>query len=353
MERADEPEQEGNALNKTNLLKDETAALFGLSDEAVPDEALVSVALLTGAGEPTETTPGAIGQCYYDTDAEVFYKCVLHIVDGGTTSYMWAKMGSGNAAAFGTRGPVIIRDTQTLDLSQYGLKVGDKVNVICIGGGGGGGGRSGYKGGAAGSGGTASGGGGGGAGGGYGAGGGGAGGADGQSYSTYGAGGGGGSGYLNAKTIVLTSTSVAVTIGAAGAGGTAYDAVAGSGGTTSFGSFLSAAGGGGAGSTNGPQTAGVGARNGGKGGSVGIYTTNYGGGGGGGAGGWLVEGFTVYSASDGEDGEKGASTSGDLSNGYYGGKAGNGGSDGYDGGARGVDGKSNPLGGKGAVIFWY
>lgn len=293
------------------------------------------------AGTATGEYVGCTGDAYFKNDGTIFK------VGGATDD------GNDNAAAFGTRGPVIIQTTQTLDLSQYGLKVGDKVNVICIGGGGGGG--TGYaNGGAAGNGGTAVGGGGGGAGGGYGAGGGGCGGYDGSGTNYY-AGGGGGSGYLNAKTVTLTSTSVTVTIGAAGAAGTAYNKVAGSGGTTSFGSYLSASGGGGAGSTSSPycRKAGVGARNGGTAGEVGTYTNKYGGGGGGGAGGWLVESFTVYSATDGEDGEYGASTSGGLSNGYYGGLGGKGGSDGYDGGARGVNGKSNPLGGKGAVIFWY
>lgn len=38
MERADEPTQIGTAINKANLLKDGTAALFGLSSNAVPDD---------------------------------------------------------------------------------------------------------------------------------------------------------------------------------------------------------------------------------------------------------------------------------------------------------------------------
>ena len=40
MERADRPLQEGTPLNKANLLKDATAALFGLGTDAVPDDAL-------------------------------------------------------------------------------------------------------------------------------------------------------------------------------------------------------------------------------------------------------------------------------------------------------------------------
>lgn len=40
MTRADNPTQEGDPLNKNTLLKDSTAALFGLGNDAVPDDAL-------------------------------------------------------------------------------------------------------------------------------------------------------------------------------------------------------------------------------------------------------------------------------------------------------------------------
>ena len=40
MVRADEPTQEGTPLNKANLLRDATAAMFGLSAITVPDEVL-------------------------------------------------------------------------------------------------------------------------------------------------------------------------------------------------------------------------------------------------------------------------------------------------------------------------
>lgn len=41
--RADNPTQEGDPLNKSTLLKDATAALYGLSDEAVPDDVFLKV----------------------------------------------------------------------------------------------------------------------------------------------------------------------------------------------------------------------------------------------------------------------------------------------------------------------
>lgn len=43
MVRADSPTQEGTPLNKNNLLKDSTAALYGLGSDAVPDEVLAKI----------------------------------------------------------------------------------------------------------------------------------------------------------------------------------------------------------------------------------------------------------------------------------------------------------------------
>ena len=43
MVRADNPTQEGTPINKASLLKDTTAALYGLGADAVPDEVLVSI----------------------------------------------------------------------------------------------------------------------------------------------------------------------------------------------------------------------------------------------------------------------------------------------------------------------
>ena len=37
------------------------------------------------------------------------------------------------------RGLILITESCTFDATQYGLKIGDPINVICVGGGGGGG----------------------------------------------------------------------------------------------------------------------------------------------------------------------------------------------------------------------
>ena len=43
MVRADSPTQDGTPLNKDSLLKDATAALYGLGSDAVPDDAFASL----------------------------------------------------------------------------------------------------------------------------------------------------------------------------------------------------------------------------------------------------------------------------------------------------------------------
>ena len=247
-----------------------------------------------------------------------------------------------NPIAKFTQGPVIIDTTQTLDLTKYGLKVGDQVNVVCVGGGCGGYGDTYGMGGNAGKGGGTFGGyvgygtGGGGGGGGYGGGGGGAGG---SCYSSPGVGGqGGASGYATSGTVTLTSTTVAITIGAGGQGGmngSNSSTAPKAGGTTSFGSYLSAAGGS-------SQSAG-----GHPGGQVTVSRDGAGRpvsavGGGGGGGGWHITSATVYSGTAGET----ATTQNGAAGGTDGGAGGTYSSMGYtSGGDGGV--------GHGVVVFWY
>lgn len=63
MERADRPLQEGTPINKASLLKDATAALFGKTNAAVPDDILSLLSKSTLAqvtGKYTKTTIGAL-----------------------------------------------------------------------------------------------------------------------------------------------------------------------------------------------------------------------------------------------------------------------------------------------------
>lgn len=293
MVRADQPTQEGTPLNKANLLADAVAAKLGLTGDPTPNDALDALADQKASRQQAAA------------DAGKYWK----IGTDGSLEF-------GTPVAKFTQGPLIITTSQTLDLSQYGLKIGDQINVICIGaGGGGGGGVNGmldsasadYTGGGKNNRTKAN------NGRGYGSGGGGAVGA----YQNGPGGGGGACGEIAVKTITLTSLVVVVTIGTMGTGGTPGETGdngssagnGGNGGTTSFGAYLSATGGkGGTGGKNnsGAFTAGAGAKgphNGGNGGRGYIKTEPYGGGGG--AGGWIVESITVFSGTDGSDASSG------------------------------------------------
>ena len=210
-------------------------------------------------------------------------------------------------------GMKIIETNQTINLATYGLKSGDEITVICVGGGAGGGaayrvssnngcggdagngGYAGYCGNGARTSETA--GGGGGAGGGYGAGGGGGGGVTHNNSEYTGTGGcGGGAGEYKMTSHKLNATtvnSIAITIGAAGKGGNNANANntyhnGTNGGVTSFGAILSANGG----------IIGMGGTGGLDKGS-GLCS---GGGGGGGEGGYIVP-LKMYGGSGGKGGD--------------------------------------------------
>lgn len=310
MVRADQPTQEGTPLNKANLLADAVAAKLGLTGDPTPNDALDALADQKASKQQAAA------------DAGKYWK----IGTDGLLDF------DSPVAKF-SQGPLIITTSQTLDLSQYGLKVGDQINVVVIGGGGGGGGGvkptdvsdPKYTGGGRDNRARAN------NGCGYGAGGG------GGAGKTAG-GGGGACGTIAAKTITLTDTSVAVTIGTMGSGGWAVEISSGynagnggNGGTTSFGAYLSAAGGeGGAGVRNfssGTYSAGAGATGQHNGGNGGRGSTIVGGGGG--AGGWIVESITVFSGTDGSDAS----------------------SDGTDGAGGTPNGLENA--GDGAVLIWW
>ena len=60
MVRADEPTQEGTPLNKATLLKDATAALFGLGTDAVPDDVLPVIKTLIDNANTNANTKAKI-----------------------------------------------------------------------------------------------------------------------------------------------------------------------------------------------------------------------------------------------------------------------------------------------------
>ena len=64
--RADNPTQEGTPLNKNSLLKDATAALFGLSANAVPDDVFSMIKNLVNDANANANTRAKIATGSYD-----------------------------------------------------------------------------------------------------------------------------------------------------------------------------------------------------------------------------------------------------------------------------------------------
>lgn len=168
--------------------------------------------------------------------------------DGDVANKKWVEQQVKSAVPAFSNGPILFEESGTFNPADYNLTTGDQLQVICIGGGGGGGGSnyfnsSNFKiGSNAGT--TTE--------GDYGCGG--PGGITSHSWNDgsetrYGEGGYGGGGFLKKATITLESAStIAVTIGQGGIGtktpkGSASDGT--DGGATSFGTYLTAEGGGG------------------------------------------------------------------------------------------------------------
>lgn len=92
--RADSPTQEGTPLNKASLLKDTTAALYGLTASAVPDDifrflnhlvpcgkGLLSIRVVDGSGAPVSraltVSPAIDGETGVTTDAAGFFRAAV------------------------------------------------------------------------------------------------------------------------------------------------------------------------------------------------------------------------------------------------------------------------------------
>lgn len=85
MTMADDPTEPGTALNKANLLKDATAALFGLTGAAVPDDVLAAIgAKWTQIETGTYTGTGTAGSGSGNRNELSFsFAPALVVVSGG------------------------------------------------------------------------------------------------------------------------------------------------------------------------------------------------------------------------------------------------------------------------------
>ena len=83
--RADQPTQEGTPLNKASLLKDATAALFGLPNTAVPDDALHLLSRFqSGLGNEYLWKKLNVAAGYYEIKT---LKNSIYIIESETKSY--------------------------------------------------------------------------------------------------------------------------------------------------------------------------------------------------------------------------------------------------------------------------
>lgn len=138
MVRADQPTQEGTALNKANLLSDETAAALGLAGDPTVNDALKVAGLQCNAmnlkwekitTSKTWTVPAAAGQVFR-----------IAVVGGGGGGCMYGNLRSGTCACGGAAGGNIKIETLT-------LPKGEEIQIICGAGGKGTDGENGGKGG--------------------------------------------------------------------------------------------------------------------------------------------------------------------------------------------------------------
>lgn len=109
MVRSDEPTQEGTPLNKASLLKDTTAALFGLGTDAVPDDALALLSRFQ-KGLGNEYVWGkAIREPIYKVGEEKQENTVITFSDGSKyVSYSDTYIYNENTGSYSLNNPVRI-----------------------------------------------------------------------------------------------------------------------------------------------------------------------------------------------------------------------------------------------------
>ena len=105
MVRADQPTQEGTPLNKATLLKDATAALFGLDADALPDDVLASIANGFNKATDAEAKAGILNTKW--TTPQQVRDWATRAAGGGTAftetfRSISGYLGENNSSVFGT-----------------------------------------------------------------------------------------------------------------------------------------------------------------------------------------------------------------------------------------------------------
>lgn len=132
--RADEPTQEGTPLNKNSFLKDATAALFGLTSAAVPDDVLATIA----SGFAKIETGSYTGTGVYGTSNKnsitfsITPKIVLIVAASGTQMYTPYIFGGG-AFSTGTKATnyqqIVTVNRKTMEWYSDGGNAGYQLNT--------------------------------------------------------------------------------------------------------------------------------------------------------------------------------------------------------------------------------
>ena len=98
LEMADDPLEPGDPLNKATLLKDATAALFGLNTDAVPDDVLAflgkynqywwrrRINTVGWTVKTSEQSVNSVWESHNDADGNIEYSSEIDISDGGVVS---------------------------------------------------------------------------------------------------------------------------------------------------------------------------------------------------------------------------------------------------------------------------
>lgn len=134
LERADQPSEAGTPLNKATFLTDATAALFGLTSDAVPDDILAAIA----SGFAKIETGSYTGTGVYGTSNKnsitfsITPKIVLIVAASGTQMYTPYIFGGG-AFSTGTNATnyqqIVTVNRKTMEWYSDGGNAGHQLNT--------------------------------------------------------------------------------------------------------------------------------------------------------------------------------------------------------------------------------
>lgn len=113
--RADQPTQEGTPLNKANLLKDATAALYGLGADAVPDDVLAQLWRF-----PSNLGNEYLWEKYLVEKSLAKQETALIVISKNTPGEFYYGWGTyGKSASINNEGKIVIGETFTPTTAPY------------------------------------------------------------------------------------------------------------------------------------------------------------------------------------------------------------------------------------------